>query len=110
MEEKRIQSYLMQQVRLMVEAGSQTLDTLRAYFGGPEPRDKEILGLLALTIMRPEFPLRHRFATPLEAVSRLSFEARAELCQEFLHLLGIDPQLEASVTAETCGGLAMQAA
>lgn len=83
MEEERIQSYLRQQIRLMLQAGSRRPGTLSACFTGTEPRDNEILGLLALSTMRPEFPLRHRFATPLEVVARLPGEVRAKLCQEF---------------------------
>lgn len=81
MELQSILCYLKQQIRLMVEGHNP--ETFRVWFGKSGPRDREILVLLALSTMRPEFPLRHRFSTPLEAVARLPGEERTRLCDEF---------------------------
>ncbi|MGH9435919.1 MAG: hypothetical protein ACRD06_07960 [Terriglobia bacterium] len=83
MEERTVLHYLQRQIYRMAEAESQTPGRLRACLRESGPRDQEILALLALTTMLPEFPLRHRFSTPLEAVARLPSEGRARLCQEF---------------------------
>lgn len=70
-DEKPIHRYVTQQIRQMLEAISRRPETLRAWFGKSGPRDREILILLALSTMGPGFPMRHRFASLLEAVARL---------------------------------------
>ena len=84
MEEKQIKSYFKQQVRALLAQSITEPNGFRAYFEGREPRDEEILGLLAVsTVLGGEIHQRDGFPTPLEALAALSRSGRAELCREF---------------------------
>jgi hypothetical protein len=84
MQEKTIKSYFKQQVRLILERSAEEPEGFRAYFAGRDPRDEEILGILAVnTMMSGEFHMGDSFPTPLEALAALSGSSRAEICQQF---------------------------
>jgi hypothetical protein len=84
MEEEKVKAYFEQQVRAIVERGESEPDGFRSYFSNREPKDDEILGLLAVTVlMSGDFPMHDFFPTPLEALAALSSESRAEICEEF---------------------------
>jgi hypothetical protein len=84
MEEKKVKTYFKQQVRTVLERGAHEPDGFRAYFENREPKDEEILGLLAVsTVMGGEFAREDGFPTPLEALAALSRASRAEICREF---------------------------
>ena len=83
MEEERLKSYFEEQVRLMIERSAAEADGFLSYFAAQEPRDEEILGLLAICTGSDAFPLRDRFPTPLEALAALSASSRAEICRWF---------------------------
>lgn len=95
MEAKTILQYLRRQIETMAEGEAKTPGKLRGFIGKSWLADREILALLALATMRPEFPLRQRLATPLEAVSRLSWEDRTSLCDEFRERLSSGGPFEA---------------
>jgi hypothetical protein len=84
MDENRIKAYFLQQFRVLLERSAQEPDGFRAYFAEHEPKDEEVLGLLAVsTMMSGEFQMGDSFPTPLEALAALSPSSRAELCREF---------------------------
>jgi hypothetical protein len=84
MQEKKIKSYFKQQVRAILERSATEPNGFRAYFEKREPKDEEILGLLAVsTVMGGEFPGEDGFPTPLEALAALSRPSRAEICRQF---------------------------
>lgn len=84
MEEKKIKSYFKQQVRVILERSSTEPDGFRAYFADREPKDEEILGLLAVsTMMSGEFQMGDSFPTPVEALAALSDSSRSEICRAF---------------------------
>ncbi len=83
MEEERIKSYFEEQMHLMIERSAAEADGFLAYFAAQEPKDEEILGLLAISTGSDEFPLRERFPTPLEALAALSASSRSEICRQF---------------------------
>jgi hypothetical protein len=93
MHERRIKSYFKQQVHSLLARAATEPNGFRAYFENREPRDEEILGLLAVsTVMSGEFPQRARFPTPLEALAALSRSGRAEICREFRKQLKESPK------------------
>ena len=84
MQEKRIKSYFKEQVRVILERSAGESEGFRAYFSGRDPRDEEILGILAVnTMMSGEFHMGDSFPTPLEALAALSGSSRAEICKQF---------------------------
>jgi hypothetical protein len=84
MEEEKIKSYFERQVRRVFESSEAEPDGFRDYFQDHEPKDEEILGLLAIfTSMGGEFEEGPWFPTPLEALAALSPSSRAAVCQEF---------------------------
>ena len=84
MQEKRIKSYFKEQVRVLLERSAGEPEGFCAYFSGREPRDEEILGILAVnTMMSGEFHMGDSFPTPLEALAALSGSSRAEICKQF---------------------------
>jgi hypothetical protein len=96
MEEKRICSYFQQQLRLILERSAAEPDGFRSYFASHEPKDEEILGLLAVSsLINGDFQAADGFPTPLEALAALSPESRQVLCKEFRK------ELKASLTQPT---------
>jgi len=78
----------MRQARMLVERSSRDSEGFAAYFSDREPRDEEILGLIAVTVLLSgKYHLADRYPTPAEALAALSADERSEICQEFrLHL------------------------
>jgi len=84
MNERKIRNYFKQQLRLILERGAADPEGFRSYFAEHEPKDEEILGLLAVsTMMSGELHMGHSFPTPLEALAALSPRSRRMLCEEF---------------------------
>ena len=84
MGEKEIKTYFKQQVHAVIERSVTEPSGFRAYFENREPRDEEILGLLAVnSVMSGAFKIRDSFPTPLEALAALSNSSRAQLCRQF---------------------------
>ncbi len=83
-EETRIRSYFKEQVRLVIEQSVREPDGFLSYFVDHEPKDEEILGLLAVTTMMGcEDVQSDSFPTSLEALAALSPSRQAEICREF---------------------------
>jgi len=78
----------MRQARILVERSSRDTEGFAAYFSDREPRDEEILGLIAVTVLLSgKYRLADRYPTPAEALAALSADERSEICREFrLHL------------------------
>jgi hypothetical protein len=84
MHERRIKSYFKQQVHTILERSVAEPDGACAYFLDHEPKDEEILGLLAIsTVLSGSLPGDNGFPTPLEALAALSLSSRAEICRAF---------------------------
>ncbi len=84
MEEDRVKAYFEQQARVILDRSQGERDGFRAYFSNREPKDDEILGLLAVSVlMSGEFPMHDDFPTPLEALAALSSGSREEICEGF---------------------------
>ncbi len=84
MEEEKVKAYFEQQGRVILDRSEGERDGFRAYFSDREPKDDEILGLLAVSVlMSGEFPMHDDFPTPLEALAALSSDSRAEICEGF---------------------------
>jgi hypothetical protein len=98
MDERRICSYFQHQLRDILERSASEPDGFRSYFASHEPKDEEILGLLAVSSMIDEDVLSgDGFPTPLEALAALSPETRRSLCEEFRkELKACSPQLTAA--------------
>jgi len=93
MQERQIKSYFKRQVHALLARSATEPNGFRAYFENREPRDEEILGLLAVsTVLSGEFPQRDGFPTPLEALAALSRSGRAEICREFRKQLKDSPK------------------
>ncbi len=81
--ERQLKSYLKRQARALILERSHDPDGFLAYFADHEPKDAEILGLLAISMtLSAESPLGNAFPTPLEALAALSAASRAEICQD----------------------------
>lgn len=84
MDERKIKQYFKQQVHVIMQRSVSEPDGFHAYFKDRDPRDEEILGLLAVTSMvNGEFLRREAFPSPLEALAALSPAARSVICQQF---------------------------
>ena len=84
MDDRKIRRFFKQQLQVILERSAQEPDGFRAYFTEHEPKDEEILGLLAVsTMMSGEFQVGDSFPTPLEALAALSPRSRRVLCEEF---------------------------
>ncbi|HEV2245925.1 MAG TPA: hypothetical protein VGW37_04660 [Terriglobia bacterium] len=81
---KRIRDYFIRQVRMLVENSSRDSQGFAAYFSDREPRDEEILGLIAVTVLLSgKYHLADRYPTPAEALAALCRADRSEICREF---------------------------
>jgi hypothetical protein len=81
---KRIRDYFIRQVRSLVDRSASEPEGFAAYFSDREPKDEEILSLIAVTAMlSSKYHLSDRFPAPAEALASLSPEARVEICNEF---------------------------
>lgn len=84
MEERRIRDYFERQVRLVIERSAAEPGGFLSYFAEHEPKDEEILGLLAVsTMMSGEFHRGDCFPTPAEALAAISPRSRSEICRAF---------------------------
>jgi hypothetical protein len=81
---KRIRDYFIRQARILVEDSSKDSQGFAAYFSDRQPRDEEILGLIAVTVLLSgKYHLADRYPTPAEALAALSAADRSKICQEF---------------------------
>jgi hypothetical protein len=84
MEEGKIKSYFKQQVHAIIAENAADPDGFLGYFSEHEPKDEEILGLLAISMkMSRQSPFGEWFPSPLEALAALSDPGRSELCRAF---------------------------
>ncbi len=84
MPETSVKNYFKRQVRLMIEHSAAEPEGFLSYFAEHEPKDEEILGLLAVsTMMTGEFHSGDSYPTPVEALAALSPSARSEICRAF---------------------------
>jgi hypothetical protein len=84
MEEREIKAFFEHQVRRVIERSAAEPEGFLAYFSSHEPKDEEILGLLAVsTMMTGDFHLGAGFPTPVEALAALSAPDRSEICNFF---------------------------
>lgn len=84
MEERLIRDFFEHQARRVIERSAREPEGFLSYFAEHEPKDEEILGLLAVsTLMSGEFHSDAVFPTPSEALAALSGKARSEICQYF---------------------------
>ena len=84
MNEKKLKAYFKTQLHAIMKRSALEPDGFRAYFRDREPKDEEILGLLAVNAMvSGKFPHRNFFPTPVEALAALSDKTRSVICQEF---------------------------
>jgi hypothetical protein len=83
-EERRIRSYFKEQVRLVIAQSTHEPEGFLSYFVDHEPKDEEILGLLAVTtMMGGDDDMADSFPTTVEALAALSPTRQAEICGEF---------------------------
>jgi len=81
---KRVRDYFIRQARILVERSCKDPEGFAAYFSDHEPRDEEILGLIAVTVLLSgKYHLADRYPTPAEALASLSAADRGEICSEF---------------------------
>jgi hypothetical protein len=84
MEERKITDYFEHQARLVIERSLTEPEGFLSYFAEHEPKDEEILGLLAVsTMMSGEFHRGDGYPTPVEALAALSIDSRSEICDFF---------------------------
>jgi hypothetical protein len=84
MEERKICSYFQQQLHVILERSAAEPDGFRSYFSTHQPKDEEILGLLAVSsLINGDFQTGEGFPSPLEALAALSPQSRQVLCEEF---------------------------
>jgi len=82
--ERQIRSYFKQQLRVVIERSTRDPEGFLSYFVDHEPKDEEILGLLAVsTTVSPHAPIADIFPTSFEALAALSPDRQSELCREF---------------------------
>jgi hypothetical protein len=83
-EERRIRSYFKEQVRLVIEQSIREPEGFLSYFIDHDPKDEEILGLLAVTtMMEGDNDMGASFPTTVEALAALSPSRQAEICHQF---------------------------
>lgn len=84
MASKRVKDYFIRQARILVERSTRDREGFAAYFSDRDPRDEEILGLIAVTVLLSgKYRLADRYPTPAEALAALPTADRKEICQEF---------------------------
>jgi hypothetical protein len=82
MNDDKLKAYFTQQAQLIVERSSHEQDGFLAYFRSREPRDEEILCLLAVSTVTGA-PDLGEYPTPVEALAALSHSSRSEICRAF---------------------------
>lgn len=84
MEETVIRDFFKSQVREVLGRSAREPEGFLSYFAEHEPKDNEILGLLAVSSMiSGEFRVGSSFPSPVEALAALSPAARLDICREF---------------------------
>jgi quinol monooxygenase YgiN len=84
MDEIRIKQFFLQQIQALIERSAAEREGFLSYFAGRDPRDEEILGLIAIsTLLNGKNHLSDRFPSPAEALASLSFDARMDICRAF---------------------------
>ena len=84
MQERKIKAYFKQQVHAIIVEKAYDPDGPLDYFAKREPKDEEILGLLAVSMkMGGQSAFRECFPSPLEALAALSGPSRSEICRAF---------------------------
>ncbi len=82
--ERRIRSYLKEQVRLVIGQSIREPEGFLPYFVEHEPKDEEILCLLAVTTMvHTDTDMSASVPTTVEALAALSPFRQAEICSDF---------------------------
>lgn len=88
MEERDIKTFFELQVRLVIQRSAAEPEGFLSYFSSHEPKDEEILGLLAVsTMMSGELHRTDNFPSPVEALAALSGSDRKEICDYFRNQL-----------------------
>jgi hypothetical protein len=84
MSDKDIRNFFKRQLRVILENSAADSEGFRSYFSTHQPKDEEILGLLAVTsMMSGEVHVGDSFPSPLEALAALTSRSRRILCDEF---------------------------
>ncbi len=84
MKRSQIRFFFRQQARTIIQQSAGDPEGSIAYFDGREPRDEEILGLLAISMpMGGNSPFADWFPSPIEALATLPPSSRAEICELF---------------------------
>ncbi|PYV18102.1 MAG: hypothetical protein DMG21_06085 [Acidobacteria bacterium] len=84
MKEEKLKAFFENQVHAVVERAAVDQGSFLPYFAEHDPRDDEILALLAVSTMASgDFAPDARFPTPVEALAALPADLRSEICQEF---------------------------
>jgi hypothetical protein len=84
MSDRDIRNFFKRQLAVIFQQSAADPEGFRAYFADHEPKDEEILGLLAVTsMMSGEMQMGDSFPSPLEALAALSDRSRRLLCDEF---------------------------
>jgi hypothetical protein len=83
-DEAPLKYYFLEQVGALVARSTQEPEGFSSYFSDREPRDEEILALIAVsTMLSGKHRISESFPAPAEALAALSPEARAEICHAF---------------------------
>ena len=84
MRRRQIRYFFKRQARSIIQQSAGDPEGSIAYFEGREPRDEEILGLLAVYMpMGGDSPFADWFPSPLEALAALPPSSRTEICELF---------------------------
>lgn len=84
MKERKIKTFFKQQVRMVLDRSVAEPEGFLSYFKNRDPKDEEILGLLAVsTMMNGEFHFNDFYPTPVEALAAISDSSRMEICRKF---------------------------
>jgi hypothetical protein len=84
MSDRDIRNFFKRQLAVILQQSASDPEGFRSYFSAHEPKDEEILGLLAVTtMMSGEVHLGDSFPSPLEALATLTSRSRRILCDEF---------------------------
>jgi hypothetical protein len=93
MSEKELRAYFKRQVRSILERSAEEPEGFRTYFADRDPKDEEILGLIAVsTMMSGELRMGDSYPTPLEALAALSPSSQEAICREFRRELHVTLQ------------------
>lgn len=81
---RKLREYFLEQVKSIVEQSREEPEGFASYFSDHEPKDEEILSLIAITtLLSGRFHLKERYPSPAEALAALTPDARAQICREF---------------------------